>query len=172
SNTGGKNILTGDVTLAGNATVSVGTGEIKLSGEVKGPGGLTKVGGFSLVLTHANSYTGQTTVSDGLLNIQNSLALGTGDGTPASGTTVQNGGVLQFQGGVDVANEYLTLNPTVPGAPAALANFSGNNVWEGPVNLMTTTRVTAEGQLTLKGVISGPGGLTKESGGGTLELAG
>ncbi len=92
-----------------------------------GAGTLTKDGAGTLTLTAANTYTGQTTVSAGSLNIQNADALG----TAASGTSVTSGATLQLQGGIAVASEALTLNGTGVSTGGALRNISGNNAWQG-----------------------------------------
>src|SRR5260370_8750000 len=77
---------------------SLGTGTVAL----------TKVGTGTLTLSGANTYTGLTTVSTGILNIQNGSALG-GTGT---GTTVSTGATLQLQGGITVGAEALTITGT------------------------------------------------------------
>ena len=62
----------------------------------------------------ANTYTGGTTVSAGVLNIQNATALGT---TPGTGASVTSGAALQIQGNIAVGAKTLTLNGN--GAAAA-----------------------------------------------------
>jgi autotransporter-associated beta strand protein len=72
-----------DATAAGVA-VAAGTG-------VPAPAALTKVGTGTLVLTAGNSYTGQTIVNEGALNVQNGGALG---GTVSDVQRVTLGGPL------------------------------------------------------------------------------
>jgi autotransporter-associated beta strand protein len=150
---------------------------------------LTKQGAGHLVLSGANSYTGLTTISGGVLNIQNATALG----TIAGGTTVAPGAALQIQGNIAVGNESLTLNGSGIGSTGAFRNVSGNNSFAGSISLASSTTITSDGgTLTLtggianglftttfagagniaeNGAISGLGGLIK-TGGGTLTLAG
>jgi autotransporter-associated beta strand protein len=130
-------------------------------------GGLTKSGTGTLTLTGANSYTGLTTVSAGVLNIQNPTALG----TTAEGTSVTAGAALQIQGGITVGAEALTLNGTGISADGALRNISGTNTYGGLVALGSATRINSDaGTLTLSntGTILGAGfGLTVGGAGNT-----
>ena len=59
-----------------------------LSGVLNGAGGFTKAGTGTLSLANANSYTGITTVADGLLRLQNAAAL------PSGNLELTAGGVL------------------------------------------------------------------------------
>src|SRR5204862_6914821 len=94
--------LTGSgYTLAGNkVTPTIGltgsgtTGTNIVSLQVAGNGAtVSKTAGSTLILSGANTYTGTTTVSAGVLGVANSTALG----TTAAGTTVSSGATLQFQ---------------------------------------------------------------------------
>lgn len=137
----GGNIANGGflLTIGGGSNTSV-------NGVISGTGGLTKTGAGTLTLSGANSYTGATTVSAGVLNIQNS----TGLGTAAIGTTVTSGAALQLQGGVTVGNETLTLDGTGISNDGALRNISGNNSWAGTITINSTTRINSDsGTLTL-----------------------
>ena len=150
---------------------------------------VTKQGGGTLVLSGGNSYTGLTTISGGVLNIQNANALG----TTAGGTTVSPGAALQIQGNIAVGNENLTLNGSGIASTGALRNVSGNNSFSGAVTLDSATTISSDlGTLTLtggitnggftlhftgtgniaeSGLISGTGGLTT-NGSGTVTLGG
>jgi autotransporter-associated beta strand protein len=142
-----------------------------VAGQIGSAGGLEKSGTGTLVLAIANTYTGATTVSAGVLNIRNGAALG----TTAGGTTVASGATLQLQGGIAVGNEALSLAGTgFVGAGGALENVSGNNSWSGPITLTADSTIGVSGgpdRLSLSGQIIGSGGLTK-IGTGTLRLFG
>lgn len=156
------------LTLAGS-----GTGVVTMSGVISAGSGqrdyaITKTGTSTFSLTGANTYGGLTTINAGVLNIRNGAALG----STAAGTTVASGAALQIQGGITVGAEALTLNGSGIASDGAFRNISGNNSFGGAITLASTSMISSDsGTLTLTGVISGSGGLTK-SGAGTLTLSG
>src|SRR5262249_40547994 len=107
--------LTGPITLASDSSIGMSTavGSLTVSGVIDGPGALTKVGAGAsgLILQGANTYTGATTVSAGILIITSSTALG----SPAAGTTVQDGAELQVAGGITVAEPLILNGSGIPG---------------------------------------------------------
>ena len=115
--------------------------------------GLNKLGTGTLNLTTANSYTGATTVAAGYLNVQNGSALG---GSTVSVRTLTGG--LQLQGGVTLANNFLTSNDGSGASGYAIANLSGNNTITGTISLTDGAGPTAvqsdAGALTLSGNIT------------------
>jgi autotransporter-associated beta strand protein len=123
-----------------------------------GTGRLLKSGTGAWALTVANTFTGPTTVSAGVLNLQHGSALG---GT-ANGTVVENNARLELQGNITVAGEPLTISGK-GGASfynGALNSKSGSNAWTGPVTLgANETRIGAESGATLmvSGVIDDAG---------------
>jgi len=122
---------------------------------------LYKKGEGTLILTGQNTYTGTTTVSAGVLRITNAQALGSGDGTAATGTIVQSGARLELAGGITVSNEALTIAGNGGNLYGALQSASGSNTWAGPITLAANdTRIGANGSgqvLTVSGVISDGG---------------
>ena len=145
------------------------------SGRINSAGQLTKTGAGTLTLSGNNSYTGPTTVQQGVLRITHANALG----AASTGTTVQNGATLQVESGINVA-EPLTLNGTGVGGVGALHRTESCTscvvtTWSGPVTLATDATIGLAGSLAVSidvaGAIDGPGGLTKV-GGGTLSLRG
>ncbi|MFN2623421.1 MAG: beta strand repeat-containing protein [Chthoniobacterales bacterium] len=177
------------LTLAGNGS-GIGT----LSGAITAGSGnrdyaITKTGTSTFTLSGANTYGGATTINAGALNIQNATALGTN----ASGTTVASGAALQIQNNIAVGTEALTLNGSGIASDGAIRNISGNNSFAGAITFGSASRISSDsgtltlsgnvnnggflftesgaGNVTITGVISGAGGLTK-TGGGTLTLSG
>src|SRR5204862_153494 len=93
-----------------------------------------------------------TTISAGVLNIQNNTALG----TIAGGTSVTSGAALQIQGGITVGAEALTLNGTGIASDGALSNISATNSYAGDITLGSASRINSDaGTLTLSGNIGG-----------------
>src|SRR5262249_31015157 len=85
---------------------------------------VTPVGaGGTLVLTHANAYTGGTFLGGGTVNIQKGSALGSGNVD-----TVFIGATLQVQGGITVDNAITIAGGT-------LENVQGNNTLTGAITL-------------------------------------
>lgn len=135
----------GSLELAG-----VGSGDLNYI--FPGSGDLLKTGTGTWSLTTNNTFTGATTVSAGVLNVQYGGALG---GT-TSGTTVEANARLELQGGITVSGEPLTISGSGGAAfyNGALNSKNGSNTWAGSVTIAATgTRIGAESGNTL--VVSG-----------------
>ncbi|MGA2256730.1 MAG: autotransporter-associated beta strand repeat-containing protein [Thermoguttaceae bacterium] len=76
-------------TSGGGATFDTAGYYVTLSGSLSGPGSLTKVDSGTLILVTNNTYTGPTTINQGGLIV---------DGSLASPVTVNSGGTLGGQG--------------------------------------------------------------------------
>ncbi len=115
---------------------------------------LAKTGAGTLVLTGTNTYSGVTDIQAGVLNIQNSSALGQNGNTAANGTVVEAGAQLQLDGGsgggsLTIANESLTLNGNGSSATGELLNARGNNTYNGFITLGGDSRINANTGTTL-----------------------
>jgi autotransporter-associated beta strand protein len=155
------------IDLTRNLTVSDSGATVILGGELSGSYSLITTGSGGVALAAANTYSGATTVQQGVLILQNSAALAS-----SSGTTVDGGATLELTGGLSYASEPLTLNGygIVGGA---LFNDSGNNTWAGPITLASTSQiVSVHGTtMTLSGAIGGTGDMVV-AGHGDLALTG
>jgi autotransporter-associated beta strand protein len=130
---------TGDVSL-GTATLTAGGNntDTALSGVISGSGGLIKTGSGRLTLLGANSYSGPTTISAGILNVGSDTALGSGNASVASGAA------LELQGGVILDNN-LTLNGIGTGS-GALHHLGGSDSFVfGTVTLGSDAKITSSG---------------------------
>jgi autotransporter-associated beta strand protein len=152
-NAGAANLtVSGAIANAGFNLEASGNNTVSISGNISGTGGVQKIGTGTLTLNGSNTYTGATTVSAGVLNIQNNNALG----TTAGGTTVTaTGAALQLQGNITVGAEALSLTGTGVSSGGALRNISGNNTFGGPITIGGTTQINSDaGLLTLSGGMS------------------
>ena len=164
-------LFSGAATLSGtNNTLTVtNSAQTVFDGVISGAGILTKAGTGTLVLSAANTYTGLTFINAGIIQVQNSAALGSVNAAAvvASGASVQVLGT-----GLTVAKPII-LNGTGVNGTGALENLiGGSNTWSGAITLQTPSNIGADAGTTLTqttGVISGPGDLTKV-GVGTLVL--
>ncbi|WP_395731060.1 beta strand repeat-containing protein [Prosthecobacter sp.] len=151
---------------AATATITVNSANaLTINGAVSGTA-ITKAGAGTLVLGGANTYTGVTTVSAGVLSLANSLALG----TIAGATTVSSGASLELQGGINVANEAVTINGAGASGAGALRNLSGDNIYNGALTLGSNSTIQSDaGSLSIFGPVGGTGlALTVQGAGNTI----
>ena len=172
-NTNSQAILSGNMSLLSNPIIDV-TGhffspDLKINARLTGAGGFTKNGVGEVGLTASNSYSGLTTVNDGLLLVDNSFALGTTN----NGTVVKSGAVLALRFGVAVPREALTLAGAGQSIFGALSSSFGSNSWAGDITLSSNTTVYVDSGdfLNLSGAITGAFDLS-ETGTGTLTFSG
>ena len=170
--TAGNNQWNGAIVLASDSAIAAADGStLTMGGNTGGSGELTKVGTGTLVFPNSNSYTGTTTIQQGVLSIASGGALG----TVAAGTVVADGAQLQLQGSMAV-NEPLVLNGLGVDDSGAL-HATGTTftvTLSGPVTFAapgSRIGVDAGGTMTLAAPAGGIGGLQKV-GAGTLTLAG
>ncbi len=143
---------------------------IAVSGQVSGAGGLVKTGNGTVTLAVANTYTGTTQINAGILDIQNAQALGSADGTTATGTTL-NGGTLELDGSFTVASELLAISTN-----GGTLQSTGNDAWTGDINGAGNISISiASGKtLQLSGSLTGTADYPDlyVYGGGQLDLTG
>ena len=115
----------------------------------------------TLTISNSNTYTGNTLLNGGLLNLNTTLAIG-------SGTLVVSGGTLGNSSGAAVV--LASNNPQNWNADIVFSGPNDLNLGTGAVTLSTSRTVTvASGNLTVGGVIAGTGlSLTKAGGGGLI----
>ena len=153
--TSGTLTLSGNIVTSGTSQfVLQGNGNGSIGGIISGNAALTKstTGNGTWTLGGANTYSGLTTISAGVIRVTHNQALG----STAAGTTVANGAQLELSGGITVTGESLTISGSGTGTNGALQSVSGANTWAGNVLLgANATRIgAAAGQtLTVSGVI-------------------
>lgn len=136
---------------ASGGTFDTNGNDVTLASGISGIGGLTKTGAGILTLTNANSYTGETTISNGTLKLA-------GAGTLAGATGVSlTGGSAVFD-----------LSTGSSQSVAHLSGVAGSLVALG-ANSLTLTDNTSQ---TFSGSLTGSGGGLVKQGTGTLTLSG
>lgn len=105
-----------DIVLADNIELETAKGELVVSGVISGSFGLTKKGAGSITLAANNTYTGPTTVAEGV------LVLGKPSLPDAATVKVADGAVLQldFEGTDRVGAFEVNDQPQPPGVYGAL----------------------------------------------------
>ena len=105
-------------------------------------------------LNASNNYDGLTTVSAGAtLRLANSFAMGAANGLT---NTVAGGGALELLGAITVNGEILALNGRGVSDGGALRNISGNNTYNGLIELNATNRINSDaGTLTVSAFTNG-----------------
>ncbi|HEV7736839.1 MAG TPA: autotransporter-associated beta strand repeat-containing protein, partial [Chlamydiales bacterium] len=128
---------------ANTLTIGTAAGSTTFAGTISGSGGsIVKDNSSTQILSGASSYSGATTVSQGVLQ-----AGGTNAFSPNSAVTMAN-----------VASTTLTLN----GFSQTILSLAGGGATGGNVSLGGGTLTLGNGSSTsYDGVISGGGGLTK-----------
>jgi autotransporter-associated beta strand protein len=149
----------GNIAVASRVTVGLQSGSS--AGVISGQGGIAKQGASTLTLSGVNTYSGATTVEEGKLVVNGSVA--------SSAVTVQSGAILG--GGGTIGS--LTLNGILaPGNSAGTTTANGNTFWNqgssydweifnlaGPAGTGWDLLSVTGGTLDLTG-ITGPGGFT------------
>ena len=168
----GDNTITGPITIGSSSSLGSLTGTLTISGAITDNTNgfaLTKVGTGTLALSSANTYSGGTTISNGVLAISNGSALGSGS------ISVADGAELDLSGDITLSRN-ISFQGTGVGGNGALRSVSGDNVYSGTATLQangTSIQVDA-GQLTLSGDLTdGSNGYeTDKTGAGLLIVTG
>ncbi len=146
------------------------TGQITLGAGIRGIGSLFKDGYGSLVLSGNNTYTGGTTIQNGMLVLGSSSALGTGLVSVNGNSTLDLGGqnYTALSGIKTSANSYITSSS---GASSLIINNSAANILDGNVREdggMISLVKSGAGSLNITGNNTYTGGTTLNS--GTLNI--
>jgi len=172
---GASGSIPGNVTNNGSLIFSRSDSST-FSGVISGSGSLIKQDSSgTVVLGAANTYTGITTIGNGVLRITNGSALG----SPSKGVEIQGYGRLELSGGITVTGETAILSNNNDGnSCGGLQSKSGDNTWAGPL-LLTCDEASIgaqAGSLTISGDISDSSDtfnlVVNSSGEGTVVLSG
>ena len=116
----------------GGATFDTNGNDVTFASLLSGPGGITKAGEGTLILTADNAYGGSTTVSGGTLRVGD----GGTSGTLGAGDINVFGGTLVFDraDNVTYAND-LNMYGTLVQAGAGTVTLQGSNFVQGAIRL-------------------------------------
>ncbi|QQE12265.1 autotransporter-associated beta strand repeat-containing protein [Planctomycetota bacterium] len=164
------------VTLNDDLTIS-GDNDLTLNGMIDGKGALAKIGNSTLTLNSANTYTGGTTISGGVININSSNdALGTGTLTFTDDATIYNNKTVNVNNAINLKSHTMTIDSNETQRLHGDISGTGSIIFDGNVSgdlkwLYLYGNNTFDGGITSNGgrlaVVSdtafGHGALTVES---------
>ena len=158
---GNVNMVTGSGTVTFNAADTAGNAHnITLTNVISGAANIAKTGGGTLALYGANTYTGSTTVSAGLLLLGNAGAL-------PKGTALTLGG-SGTAGILDLAGFNAQISGLASGGVAASQIITNRSA----ANTSTLTFSNSSANSTFGGVIAGVKPIALTLLGGNLTLSG
>lgn len=147
--------FTGSINLSGSFTHNIANTALTTYAGTLHTGGFTKSGAGTLVLSGNNIYTGNTTISTGVLRVASPTALG----TPQAPSIVATGATLELTNNA-TTSEPVTINGTGVGANGALRSTSGNNS-VASITLASASTVGVDAGKLAAGNVQGSFALTK-----------
>ena len=177
----GNNTYSGSTTISGGtlqignggATGTIGTntctdngvlvfnrsGTVNAPIAISGGGSLVKQGSSTLTISNANTYTGGTTLCEGVLQLYQNTSLGSG----AITVNATNGtGRLVLANGLTLTNS-LTATAVAPGTATGMIMVNDNTSasWSGPINIFSNAAngghfagPATTGLLTISGAVN------------------
>ena len=144
--TSGASPQNAQVFLGGGTLTAGDASNTTFAGVISEGGNFVKQGNGTLTLTNNNTYTGTTTITDGILQIENNGSLGAATGD----TVVSSGGTLALAGNITTPlGEFIDIAGSGEGGIGAISNTSGSNFWTGDVDLTGDATIGAQaGTLT------------------------
>ncbi|HEY6630773.1 MAG TPA: autotransporter domain-containing protein [Rhizobiaceae bacterium] len=136
----------------GGITFDSNAHSITYSGVLTGTGGLTKVGEGTLLLTGANTYTGDTLIRGGVIETGHATALGNGGAIVLDGGTLKLSTMVAFDGLLTSGENGGTVD-----LAAQNINWSGSSDGSGSLKFIN-------GIVTLTGTIGSSGELVLDDG--------
>jgi autotransporter-associated beta strand protein len=156
--------LNTDLAFAATRTIAANTGNITIGGAISGAGGLTKNGSNKLTITAANTYTGDTTINTGTLEIGS----GSTSGSLSSSSAITNNASLVFNRSND-----LTVSNTIGGTGNLTKSGAGTLTLSGSSNYSGTTTISVGAlRATHANALGSTAAGTTVTSGAALELSG
>lgn len=170
----------GGVLSADSFQIKNASGNVGFSAGLGGSAALTKINAGALQLSGANSYSGGTTISQGVVTAANSTAFGSG---PVDIGSASVSARIQLGNGVNVENDVILRAQSgsagrglIEATSTSNATWSGAITIEGSTGLSSTFYTDANANLTIAGAINGgdfsqAGGKVTYKGGGSSTAA-
>lgn len=160
---------TGNISRSYHTLSFSGSANLTISGTVSGGYTImTKNGTGTLTLSGANTFDGPVVINAGVVNLQNSSALG----TSTHGNEIYSGAALELQNNITVSEGNFGIRGTGVSGGGALRNVSGNNTYSGTLTVESAASViAAAGSLTLSGPLAADNDITF-GGAGNITLSG
>ena len=157
-------------TSGGGATFDTGGNTLTLSGSLSGAGSLTKTNYGTLLLNVANTYSGNTLISQDTLELGNSLAMQNST-LDTSCTGVLSFGSLRSAtlGGLTGPGTLTLTNTNIASVALSVGNNNTNTTFSGTLKGLGSLTKVNSGSLSLSGTNSYSGSTTVS--GGTLEAS-
>lgn len=115
-------------------SVSNSSSAVTITGNIGGEGGLIKSGEGTLVLVNENTYTGQTEIAGGTLELNGMTALTNTAGMGTSGTVVLSGGRLALTGGESSNYETYTFDMEIEADATSYFQMDRTSYFKGSVS--------------------------------------
>src|SRR3989441_984094 len=155
------------ISLSGAGTISTDPATtLTYGGIIAGPGGLTKAGTGTLLVSGLSTYTGATAISAGTLRLSATNAIGS-----TSAVTVTTGATFDLGGFSDVVGSLAGAGTVTSSAPGTVTLTAGGNnsstAFTGVIQNGSGTvglTKTGTGTLTLSGVNTYSGATTVSAG--------
>jgi autotransporter-associated beta strand protein len=156
---------------AGGGTLYAHGAQWFITGALTGSGTLTSSGDGILLLNNASSFTGNISITNGLLGVYGSSTLGSGEITLANSTQLYVGGVsktisnnIVLAGNATLATDNQgTFNNAESFATGAVANFSGTISESGGARTLTLSNASTSNAILLSGTNTHSGGTTLDT---------
>lgn len=180
----GSATFSNEIYLGGDLTVDAGanaTDSVTISGAVVNTGRLNKTGSGTLVLTASNTYSGNTLISAGTLQVGNggstgfitnnitnngTLVFNRSDNSTAANLISGNGAVVKRGAGTTTLTGANTFNGALTIAAGGLSVGANNNLGGG-----TAMTISNAGKLLTTAGFSSSRAITIGAGGGEISVA-
>lgn len=150
--------LSGTISGSGNTLTTGGAGTVTLSGPINtGAGGLTKEGSGTLNLNGANTFTGLTSLNQGVIVLGNANSLGGGGDLTFGGGAIRHSGSNTLDLGNRIVNSVGPISiDTNSLSTITYSNIDASNT--GGLTKLGSGRLTLDGANAFSGPIAVNGG--------------